>query len=159
MDDNFKHQLGLAAKLVKGSQFDQAIIVLKSLHETYRQDQLVLGMLAGIYFQIGMVDRAENYYQKVLDINPANTLALLQLGLAQVELHRPEEAISTWSAMLTEPKDFLAHFHTGLTLLKMGRGDEALGYLLTAKENMPLEHPYQSKLDEILSSYTSDIDQ
>jgi tetratricopeptide (TPR) repeat protein len=141
VDNNFKNQLGLAAKLVKDRQFDHAISVLKALDESYDEDQLVLGMLAGVYFQIGMVDRAELYYKKALSINPRNNLALLQLGLAQVELGRPEDALDTWRPMLDIPQDFLAHFHTGLTLLKIGRADDALDYLITAKENMPTEHP------------------
>jgi tetratricopeptide (TPR) repeat protein len=157
VSDNFRIQLGLAAQLVKKNQLDQAISVLKALDETYDKDQLVLGMLAGLYFQIGMLERAEIYYKKALGINPRNGLALLQLGLAQVELSRPEDALETWRPMLDDPNDFLAHFHTGLTLLKIGRASEALDYLSIAKENMPANHPYQEKVDEIISSYTSDI--
>ncbi len=157
MNDHFKLQLVLAAGLVKKKQFDQALSVLKAMDETYGQDELVLGMMAGVYFQIGMVERAEFHYRKVLNLNPNNGLALLQLGLAQIALDRPAAAVVVWRPLLLDQQNFMAYFHTGLALLEMGRQQEAIDHLLIATANMPADHPYREKAEELILSATRDI--
>ncbi len=156
MDANFKTQLALAAGLAKQSKLDQAIVALKSLDETYDKNEIVLGMLGGIYFQLGMADRACTCYLQVLQINPSNGLASLQLGLAYTSLGKPDDALSAWQALLKDPKDFMGHFHSGVTLLELGKIKDAYELFAVAETNMPENHPYRQKLEELTTTYMSD---
>ena len=64
-----------ATKFAKLGDFEQAIVRLKTLLEAEPEHEVATGMLASIYAQLGMADRAIGFYQKTLAINPGNSLA------------------------------------------------------------------------------------
>jgi tetratricopeptide (TPR) repeat protein len=87
----------------------------------------------------------------VLAINPDNSLARFQLGLALLTLDQPQEAITTWKPMLANTSDYLAHFYSALALFQVGRPSEAKPLLSTAATRMPKNHEAYPNLLELLS--------
>lgn len=158
VEENFKVQLGLAANFAKNKEFDRALATLKSLNDSYEPNELVLGMMGGIYFQIGMTEKAALYYRDVLAINDKNDLARLQLGLAKVALEQREEALEIWAPMRDRADDFVGHFHSGIVLLELKREKEGLDLIKTARHNMPPSHPYQEKAADLIRTYEGELE-
>lgn len=77
--------LGLAAAAAKQGDLESAIVHLKELLAADPRHEIALGLLAGIYAQLKMSDRAVALYRQVLEINPGNPLARLQLSLLLAE--------------------------------------------------------------------------
>jgi len=143
--------LVLATRFAKQGDFEQAIVHLKSILASDPKHEVAVGMLAAIYAQIGLLDRAIDYYQRTLAINPQNVLARFQLGLTQLTAKRPREALATWKPCLDQPGEFLAHFHSGLALLQLQKPAEARAMFAHAARRMPKAHALYPQLQDLLS--------
>jgi tetratricopeptide (TPR) repeat protein len=148
-----KHaQLTTAAQCVEKGDFEGALVQLKSLIEAQPRHELAIGMLAGIYAQIGMHDRAIKHFNRVLEINPANALARFQLGLSQLTSAQQAAAIETWKPALKRRDDFLSRFYSALALMQSNRIEEA-GILLRETEKlMPRNHTLYPQLLALLAN-------
>lgn len=129
-----------ATRRVESGDFDQALVLLKNLIRGEPRHELAIGMLGGVYAQLKMHDRAIETFRKVLELNPTNALARFQMGLSQLTLGQPVEAIATWKPLLAGPDDFLAHFYSALALAQTGHPGEAKLLLHTAAARMPKNH-------------------
>ena len=82
---------------------------------------------------LGSVDAAMKDYagcveasQRALSLDPRNTMAALNLGLAETELNRPVEAVKALTiAVEAAPEDYEARFHLAAALEMSGRAAEA----------------------------------
>lgn len=144
-------QLARASQTVKNGDFETAIVQLKGLLMEYPRHELATGMLAAIYLQIGMHQKASNCYRKLLALNPENPLARFQLGMTRLGQGMPAEAIDTWQPLLGIEGEFMAHFHSGLALLQLERRDEAHAMLVQAGQTMPGDHPLYPELVRLLA--------
>lgn len=143
--------LGVAAACVRRGDFATAMVQLKELLAADPRQEIALGMLAGIYAELKMSDRAEALYRQVLAVNPRNALARFQLGLMQLADRRPREALETLRPALVDEGEFLAHFHSGLALRQLGRAGEARRLLEVAAQHMPADHVLYPQLRELLA--------
>jgi len=84
--------LSLAAASAKRGDFEAAIVHLKEVLRAAPDHEIANGMLAGLYAELKMPERATACYERVLATNPHNVLALFQLGLLLRELNKPAEA-------------------------------------------------------------------
>jgi predicted Zn-dependent protease len=85
-----REALSRAAASAKSEDFAGAIAHLQELLAVEPDHEIANGMLAGIYAQIGMPERATEHFQRVLAINPQNPLARLQLEQLQQTVGTPE---------------------------------------------------------------------
>ena len=139
-----------AAAAVGQRDFEQALLRLKRLVALDSHHELAIGMLAAVYAELGMPERAIEYFGRVLTLNPANPLARLQLGLLQSSLGRTQQALDTWTPGLKDPNDFAVHFQSGVVMLQLKRPVEARALLATAEQRMPADHPLRASLRELL---------
>ncbi len=139
-----------AAHFAKQGDFAQAIVHLKSILAADGEHQIALGMLAAIYAQIGLLDRAMDYYRQSLATHPENLLARFQLGLVQLSAKQPQAALETWRPCLEEPNEFVAHFYSGLALLELDAPEKARALLEQAAADMPQTHPLYGALQNLL---------
>ena len=142
--------LRLAVACVEERKFEDALLHLKQLLAASPEKEVALGMLAAIYAEIGMVDRAIDHYDRTLAVNPANHLARFQLGLLRVSLRHWQEALDTWQPLLDHPQDYLAHYHSGLVLLQQEKRHEARSLLAKAAERLPESHSLYPLLQALL---------
>lgn len=147
--------LGLAAACARRGDFESAIVHLKRLLAADPRQEIALGMLAGIYAELKMADRAADLYRQVLAVNPRNPLARFQLGLLQFTEGRPREAVDTLHPALVDESDFLAHLYSGLALRQLGLTGEARPLLEVAAQRMPVDHALYPKLRELLEGPAS----
>jgi tetratricopeptide (TPR) repeat protein len=144
---NVQEALGAAAACVTRGDFEAALSQLKALLALDPRHELATGMLAGLYAELKMPDRARHYYEQVLRLNPANALARFQLGLLQFESGQPQEALETWQPAVANTEDYLTHFHCALALLELERRDEARRLLERAGQYMPRDHLLYPQLE------------
>lgn len=147
--------LGLAAASAQRGDFAMAMLHLRELLAVDPRQEIALGMLAGIYADLKMPDRAAGLYRQVLSFNPGNPLARFQLGLLQLTASRPRAALETLRPALADESDFLAHFHSGLALRELGRAGEARQLLEVAAQRMPADHVLYPQLRELLAESVS----
>jgi len=86
-----KKLLSQATEALQAGEPEQAISVLKDLLEKYPKNEIASGLLASIYAEIGMLDRAEEHFREALNANRQNPLLRLHLGLAEAQGAPPVE--------------------------------------------------------------------
>jgi len=123
----------------------------------------------GISFhQSGQLDEAIHCYGKVLDVQPENTAALSNLGVALRIQGRQDEAIASFRKVLAiNPADADAHYNLGNTLKGQGKLNEAVSsyrQAITIKPDFAQSHynlgnalKEQGELDHAISSYRQAI--
>lgn len=126
--------------LMKSNNFDEAIPLLQDLLKSEPQHELALGLLASIYAEIQMTDKAIDLYQQLLSINPNNPLARLQLGMLFYANNQFDEAIEIWLASLTDEKNFVLHYYTGMAYLQKQQPEHASAMFEKARHYMPDTH-------------------
>ena len=124
--------LSLAAACAKRGEFEGAIVHLKEVLGAIPDHEIANGMLAGIYAELKMPERATTHFERVLVANPRNVLARFQLGLLQLTGGRPQEALET------------------LAPLELGKPGEARVLLQQAVQRMPADHPLYPQLQGLL---------
>ena len=148
--DQDNRLLAQATACTKNNDFAGAIGHLKTLLQSNPEHEIANGMLAAVYAELGMTDRAIDYFQRVLSLNPDNALARFQLGLLQLRAERPREALETWKTALADPDDFAAHYYSGATLLRLEEPEKARPILQEAARRMPKDHALFPQLHELL---------
>lgn len=144
--------LAQATKSVRTGEIDEAILILKSLLTQDPDHELATGMLASLYAEIAMLDRAEPLFEKVLALNGENSLARLHLGTTRMQLGKNELALSTLRPLLQDEKDYLAHFYTGALLAELNKIDEARIIYITTAQRMPSDHPLRQDLQAAIDA-------
>ena len=145
-DTLLKQNLAEATEYAKNKEYDKAILSLKQLLDKDQEHEIAMGMLAAIYLQIGMHERAENFYRQLLQINPGNPLARFQLGMSKFNQGAIEQALLTWEPMLDLENEFMAHYYSGLALLHLDEKDKAMRMFEHARRHVPDSHPLYTQL-------------
>lgn len=144
-----KSTISQASELIKSRSFDQAIPLLKDLISTDTDNELALGMLASIYAEIDMPEKARSLYSRILELNPANPLARFQLGLNYFNANQINEALEIWEPGLTDKTDFMIKYFTGLAYIQLKEYVKAKSILEQAEQIMPKNHPLYGELKQL----------
>lgn len=145
-------KLNAATEAAKSGDKEAAISQLKQLLDINPRHELANGMLASIYAELGLIERAIHFFQKVLDHHPANVLARFQLGVLLLTHEQPQRSLDVLQPMLSMDDDFLGHFHSGLALVALGRPEQARKLFQQAAKRMPANHPLYEKLQAVLKA-------
>jgi predicted negative regulator of RcsB-dependent stress response len=141
-----------AIEAAKRDDKEAAIAQLKQVLEAEPRHEVAAGMLASLYAELGLVERAMRQFQQVLEHHPENVLARFQLGVLQLTAHQPQQALDTLQAMLSMEGEFLAHFYSGQACIELGQAAPARSLFQRAAERMPPTHPLQEHLQAMLKS-------
>ncbi len=150
-DQTVTDKVQAATRHARDGRFDEAITALKEILAEDPRHEISRGMLAAIYLQLGMHEKACAHFEQLLEINPGNPLARFQLGMAHFSAGEAERAIATWEDLLAQEGEFMAHFHTGLALLQLAQPERAREMFEAAKLAMPASHPLLPQLEALLA--------
>ena len=145
-----RQALSRAAACAKRGDLEAAMTHLKELLAAQPDNELGNGMLAGIYAQLNMPERATACYEHVLAVNPRNVLARFHLGLLQLNSGKPGEAVATLRPNLDDNTEFLAHFYSAVALLELQQVEPARELLERAEQRMPRNHDLYPQLQTLL---------
>lgn len=140
-DEQIRADLRPLIDAMKAGQFDAAVEGLKNFLATYPDHEVGTGLLASAYFQIGLVDKAQPLYERLVATCPQNALARFQLGMLYFTQQEFRQAITTWQPLLSTEDEFMAHFHSALAHVQLGEISAARPLLERAAKTVPLNHP------------------
>ncbi len=141
-----------AAALIKARHFEEAIQLIKPFLKDEPSNIMALGMLASVYAEINMHEKARDLYNQILKLEPSNALARFQLGLTYFNNKDYSTAIKTWEPALDDKTDFMSKYFTGLSLLCTNNLQRGTEFLEAAQKIMPEDHPLYSQLHQHISN-------
>lgn len=116
----------LALKRMENNDHEGAIEHLKNAVEIAPNHGGCLYLLGAEYAQIGMYDRAVEFFQKSIDCDPSLHTARFQLGLLKLTLNDVDGGTETLQPLtLLGETHYLNLFQQGL--VAVAKGDKALG--------------------------------
>jgi tetratricopeptide (TPR) repeat protein len=150
-----RETLGLAATSAKQGDLEAAMGHARKVLSLDPGNEIGLGLLAGIYMQLNLRDRAESCLREVLSAHPRNVLARYQLGLMQFEAGQLQAALDTWAPALEDDEEFMCHFHSALALLQLKKPQPARALLEHCAPRIPRNHELYPRLQELLEQLRS----
>jgi tetratricopeptide (TPR) repeat protein len=122
-----------------------------------------------IFHKDGQADEAIPYFQKSLEINPANASAEYNLGDAFRESGKADEAITHYRKALQIKPDLVeAHFNLAVSFFQLGRMDEAIAQYrkvveikpdyAQAHNNLAVYLARQGRMDEAIQHFQKAVE-
>ncbi|RMD58725.1 tetratricopeptide repeat protein [Candidatus Parcubacteria bacterium] len=109
----------------------KAMEKLKELAHDFPENTLVLKMLGNLYFHMGLLDWAIDYYKRAIAIDDTYIDAHYDLGVAYYHRARVNDAISEYQKVLKLDPDYhAAHYRLGLCYHHVGQLNAAVHHLL-----------------------------
>lgn len=135
-------QLGMAYFLrgmIMPAQLDEALTEFKTAIKDDPNLAMAYTGMGMVYFQKRMMPRAKGYFIRALRINPHDIMALDMLGnIMLVDEKKPEDALQLYQRAVAELPTYPdGHYYIGSSLFDLGRYEEAVPYLLKARELDP----------------------
>jgi cytochrome c-type biogenesis protein CcmH/NrfG len=94
------------------------IAALKGLLEQEPENTTALIRLGNIYFDAGMFEAAQEYYERALRLEPDNVEVRTDLGTSLRSLERPQEALEQFEqAVRVQPDHWRGWFNIGIVAL------------------------------------------
>ncbi len=121
LDEEFLYHLGRGSDLLAKGEAEPARASLERARDLRPRDPKVLGLLGQAYYKLGRFDDSAEAYGKLVDENPVEAAARVNLGLACLKARRYPEAVKQLSIALDmNPDHKRAMNYLGLALLESG---------------------------------------
>ncbi len=141
--ENAWHEYEEAQKKLGRRDITSAVEHLERAVAIAPQFAVAWNNLGTIAYQARQYARADAYFRKALDENPAAYEPLVNLGGVLLNEGKPAEALPyNRSAVLSRPHDALANSQLGLNYFALGNLGSAQNYLETAKRIDPTHFSY-----------------
>jgi tetratricopeptide (TPR) repeat protein len=112
-----------------------------------------LGMIARLYAQIGLFNRAEVYFAQFLNQVPGAINETFQYGMVQLDAGDSDAALATWKKLLDgHPEHPPAQFYTGLIQAEKQQIDEAKETLGSLINSIPTDNLYFDRAKDLLQA-------
>jgi len=121
------------------------------LKDNSQSEAVITTILASIYSEAGILDKAEKYYWQALLLEPENPVRLNSLAYFLIDKDRNiNQGLELVDKALKLSPDFYNYLHTkGWGLYKQGKYEEALNLLEKSKETRPVySHSFVLHLEE-----------
>jgi hypothetical protein len=121
LDEEFLFHLNRGSELMGRGETDGARVALERALELRPKDAKVLGLLGQSYYKLGRFPEAVAAWQRLVDDNPVEPGARVNLGLANLKAKRHAEAVKQLEIALDlSPDHRKAMGYLGLALLESG---------------------------------------
>ena len=137
-DEAFVFHLGQGAELLGRGELESARAELEKALVLRSHDAKVLGLLGQAFYKLGQYEQAAVAWQRLVDDNPVEPGARVNLGLASLKARRYPDAIRQLEIALDlQPEHRKAMGYLGLALLESGDPERARGWFeRTGSEHM-----------------------
>ena len=119
---NPRARVDLAAAYERAGRFQQAARVYEDGLKLHLLTDVIYSRLGKVYLRLHQLDRAVAAMSHAREIDPTNLDNLRNLGTAELQLRRVEEAEKTFKAILLQ-NDGFSPAYNGLGLVAIQRGD------------------------------------
>ncbi|MFN8388740.1 MAG: tetratricopeptide repeat protein [Bdellovibrionota bacterium] len=118
------------------------------------QTQALLG-LASLCFEAGIMDKAQEYYRRYLQLKPDDLRVKTDYALSQIQTDALDDALVTLNEVINKDHSiFQAHLAVALVYKLQGKTDEAKAKADEAKRLAPSDAD-RARIDEFLTSLTA----
>ncbi len=135
---------------------DRLDLALGKLKRAISMDKVpveALGMIARLYAQIGLFDRAKLYFTQFLNQVPGAVNEAFQYGMVQFDSGDNSAALDTWKTLLEKhPEHPPARFYIGLAQAQAELIEEAKATLESLLSNIPVDNLYFGRAKELLQA-------
>ena len=148
--------VALARLDMEQSRLDRALSRLKcALVENASHEQANL-LIARVYAQLGLFDRAESGFKVYLQANPEAIVERFQLGMSLFDSGNSKDAVAAWESVLkTEPTYPPALFYKALANANGGNAADALKSLEILIKSAPVDNLYLERGRELMRAIES----
>lgn len=145
--------LALARLDLERGNVEQALAKVKTTLQEDAPSLDAMSLAARIYAQLGLYERAQDWYKKIVEENPEAVLESFQLGMTYFDSGESEQALGIWDKILkVEPVHPPTLFYKGLALAQSGQNADAEQSLNTLLQSAPSENLYFGKAKELLDA-------
>jgi tetratricopeptide (TPR) repeat protein len=143
--------LALARRDLEHGRLEEGLLKLKNLTAGAEAFAPALPFAARAYAQLGLMDRAREYYKRYLEVQPEATLESFELGITYFESGDGAEAKKLWDQVLgSQPTHPPALFYSGLLAAREGRPGDARRNLEVLFKSAPADNLYVTRGKELL---------
>jgi uncharacterized protein (AIM24 family) len=147
LDEEFLFHLSRGGDLLAKGENESARVSLERAFGLRPRDAKVLGLLGQAYYRIGLFERSIEIYGKMVEDNPAEAAARVNLGLANLKAKRHLEAVRQLTIALDlHPSHKKAMGYLGLALLDSGEPAKAREWFVKAGSEVGV-----ARCDELLA--------
>lgn len=121
LDEEFLHHVGRGSDLLLAGDLDGALHSLGRAKQLRARDPKVLGLIGQVTYKLGRFGESADAYTQLVDQNPADAAARVNLGLADLKAGRYPEAVRQLEIALDlNPEHRKARGYLGLAWLEQG---------------------------------------
>jgi uncharacterized protein (AIM24 family) len=147
LDEELSFHVGRGSELLARGEADAARASLERARELRPKDAKVLGLLGQAYYRLSRFDDAAEVWQRLVDDNPVEPAARVNLGLAKLKAKRYPEAVKQLEIALDlNPDHRKAIGYLGLALLESGEAAKAREWFRKAGSEQMV-----ARCDEVLA--------
>jgi protein O-mannosyl-transferase len=152
--NNVYAKINFAVVLGEQGKYEEAIQLLNQALEIDSKSWPANYNLGYTYYKIGLLESAEKYFLRAVQINPNKADEFFYLGLTQFRMDRPNEAATTIRhAILIRPDGYGYHFALGVILKTQGDLSGALEQFREEVKVSPLQSAARQQMAEIEGSF------
>jgi uncharacterized protein (AIM24 family) len=148
LEQEFQRLLASGGESAARGDLEQAREALEDALAIRSRDPQVLGLLGQVFYRLARYDDAAIAWQRLVDDNPVEPGARVNLGLAWLKARQYEEAIKQLRIALDlNPEHRKAAGYLGLAWLEVGRPDQAREWFVRAGSDQMV-----ARCDELLAA-------
>jgi len=152
-DEEFLFHLNRGSELLTRGESEPARSSLEKALELRPKDAKVLGLLGQAYYRLTRYDDAGKVWQRLVDDNPVEPSARVNLGLARLKGHRYPDAVKQLEIALDlNPEHKKAMGYLGLALLESGDAQRAKEWFKKAGSDQMV-----ARCDEVLAGRATPV--
>ncbi len=145
--------VALARFDIDNGHLDKALEKLKRAISMDKVPVEALGMIARLYAQIGLFERAKVYFGQFLNQVPGAVNETFQYGMVQFDMGDDQAALGTWRSLLEKHPDHPpARFYIGLAQAQADLIDDARSTLESLLGSIPVDNLYFGRAKELLQA-------
>lgn len=138
---------------IERGALEQALQKIKQLIANPEVPAEALALAGRLYAQLGLWDRAQDLFQRYLQLNPQAVTEAFQLGMVHFDGGRLDEAAKIWTELLQkQPNHPPALFYRSLVLAQQGKSGEARQGLDVLMKTAAADNLYFGRGKELLNA-------
>lgn len=133
VEEEFLGAIYKGGELLASGKIVEAREHLEKAHDLDPANEKVQNLLGLTYFKLGLFDRANQVYGKLVNENPTDATLRVNLGLVYLKTNNLEHAIREFKAATDlDPAHKKAHNYLGLVFAQQGEYEKAQGHFVLA---------------------------
>jgi tetratricopeptide (TPR) repeat protein len=152
-ESDVEESLALARHQVQHGDFERALARLKALVALPQPPADSLAMIARVYAQLGLMERAQGAFRRYLESHPGAAHETFELGATYFDQGNDARALEHWTqALVIAPTHPPALFFSAAALSRSGKNADARRHLEVLFNSAPADNLYVERARDLLKT-------